>query len=204
MWGLSFSSDEVVTHNKMSSLPSQNDYSIRCREVPLSDQVELFLRSIGNFPESSSDVCLHLSANAKVFLEVKLNEAKESHIEPLTTQEETSNDSPNVLTTMSSPNLSFGSLDFPCLFPEGNLTSVCGDVVDIHGFDCNSANVHLSCENLDDDLHMKFFQGSTNISCIHVLVDNQMVISYLHVCMKLLICYLFGNKCFILLPLLLH
>ncbi|KAF2309889.1 hypothetical protein GH714_005501 [Hevea brasiliensis] len=138
--------------------------------------VELLLRSTGNVPELSSDVCLHLSANAKAFLEVKLNENKEAHTEPIMTPEETLSDSSDILTMISSTGFFSGSLDFTCLFPEGNLTSVCGDVVDIHGFDCNSAaNAHLSCERLDDGLHMKFFQESTNISCIHVLVDDQMV-----------------------------
>ncbi|XP_021647982.2 CST complex subunit CTC1 isoform X2 [Hevea brasiliensis] len=176
MWSLSFSSDEGVTNNKSSNLPSQSDSSISCREFPIRDQVELLLRSTGNVPELSSDVCLHLSANAKAFLEVKLNENKEAHTEPIMTPEETLSDSSDILTMISSTGFFSGSLDFTCLFPEGNLTSVCGDVVDIHGFDCNSAaNAHLSCERLDDGLHMKFFQESTNISCIHVLVDDQMV-----------------------------
>lgn len=172
LWSLSFSSGEAVINDESSDDPSRDDSS----GVLIRDQVELLLT--GNASESCSDVYLHLPTNAGSLLEVELKEMKGGLIKPVMTPVETSNSSPHILTTMSVYEHSSGSPDASCLFPEGNFISVVGHVVAIHGFDCNSANVHSSCESLGDILRMRFFQGVTSNSCVHVSVDNQMVITY--------------------------
>ncbi|XP_015575646.2 CST complex subunit CTC1 isoform X1 [Ricinus communis] len=168
LWSLFFSSDEVIRNNRSSSDASQGDSSSSSRESLRRFQVEPLLRVTDKSPESCSDVFLYLAANAMWFFDIKLNARKGADTDPPTAPEETSNYS------ISSSSLSYGSLDYT-VFPEGNLTSVHGDVVAIHGFDDNSADISLSCNRLGDVLDMRFSQGKTSGSCIHVLVDNQVV-----------------------------
>ncbi|EEF52463.1 conserved hypothetical protein [Ricinus communis] len=168
LWSLFFSSDEVIRNNRSSSDASQGDSSSSSRESLRRFQVEPLLRVTDKSPESCSDVFLYLAVNAMWFFDIKLNARKGADTDPPTAPEETSNYS------ISSSSLSYGSLDYT-VFPEGNLTSVHGDVVAIHGFDDNSADISLSCNRLGDVLDMRFSQGKTSGSCIHVLVDNQVV-----------------------------
>ncbi|XP_050236742.1 CST complex subunit CTC1 [Mercurialis annua] len=156
MWSISFLSDDVATDNRLVNDPLLDNLSFSSGGCLKRVQVESLLRVTDNPPESCSDVCLHLAANALLFFDVKLN------------------DSSDFLTTVSSSSFPSGSLDYSSLLPEGNLTSVRGDVIAIHGFDYTSANASLSRKSLDDDLNMRFFQERTRMS-IHVLVDNQMV-----------------------------
>ncbi|XP_065847135.1 CST complex subunit CTC1 isoform X2 [Euphorbia lathyris] len=174
MWNLSFSSEEEATYNGSTHDSSQDDSFLSCRENPIKDKVEVHLRSMGSSPKSSSDVCLHLSANAMVYLELKLNEIKETLLEAPMTPEQSYNDFHEVCLATSMSGFSSGSLDFSNLFPEGNLTSVQGSVVAIHSFDGHISNGHLSCEKFGDVPQMRFFQENKSCSCIHVLINNQM------------------------------
>lgn len=71
--------------------------------------------------------------------------------------------------------LSMVSTDCSCLFPEGNLSSLQGQVVSFYSMDHSSIDAHLSCESLGDILQTRFFQGVIRSFCIHVLVDHHIV-----------------------------
>lgn len=164
-WSLSFSSDDVTNDKSLHDAPP-GDSSLSNEEVLMKNQVELLLRrSTGNSPECS-DVQLHLSANIMHLFGLKLNKMKEGFM-PVVMPEEAFNGSPRSMTKMSA-----GS---SCVFPEGNLITVLGNVVAFHFLNSNLANAHSSCETISDIPHMGCFQGIPNSCCVHVLVDKQMV-----------------------------
>lgn len=185
MWNLSLCSEEEITHNGTSHDFSQDDSSLSFRDDLVKDKVELLLRPKENSLKFSTDVCLHLSASAMNFLEQKLNNIKETLFEAHVTPEQNFNDSREVRLATSLSGFSSGSFDFSYLFPEGNLTSVQGNVVAVHSFDGNPPNFRLSCEKFGDVPQMRFFQENMRCSCIHVLMNNQMVITYIDVYMEL-------------------
>ena len=167
-WSLSFSFDDVTNDKSLHDAPP-GDSSLSNEEVLMKNQVELLLRrSTGNSPECS-DVQLHLSANTMHLFAPKLNKMKEGFM-PVVMPEEAFNGSPHFMTKMSA-----GS---SCVFPEGNLITVLGNVVAFHFLNSNLANAHSSCETISDITHMGCFQGIPNSCCVHVLVDKQMVISF--------------------------
>ncbi|KAJ6404838.1 hypothetical protein OIU84_012918 [Salix udensis] len=164
-WSLSFSSDDVTNDKSLHDAPPGGS-SLSNEEVLMKNQVELLLRrSTGNSPECS-DVQLHLSANIMHLFGLKLNKMKEGFM-PVVMPEEAFNGSPHSMTKMSA-----GS---SCVFPEGNLITVLGNVVAFHFLNSNLDNAHSSCETISDIPHMGCFQGIPNSCCVHVLVDKQMV-----------------------------
>ncbi|XP_024952233.2 CST complex subunit CTC1 isoform X2 [Citrus sinensis] len=173
MWSLTFSTDEVVTYNRS---PSNGDSSFSSHEALAVDQVELLLHGLSDsYLGKSSDVHLFLSANAKDILKVKLKDLEEDFIKPSVGPDQTSNISSCTRTTLNVPGLSYGPLDSSFLVPEGNLISLHGDVVAVHGFDDSSVSEHLSGESLSDVLQFGFFQELGKTFCIHVLVDHKPV-----------------------------
>lgn len=196
MWSLTFSTDEVVTYNRS---PSNGDSSFSSHEALAVDKVELLLHGLSDsYLGKSSDVHLFLSANAKDILKVKLKDLEEDFIKPSVGPDQTSNISSCTRTTLNVPGLSYGPLDSSFLVPEGNLISLHGDVVAVHGFDDSSVSEHLSGESLSDVLQFGFFQELGKTFCIHVLVDHKPVIVYydiylsffLFYCMKIACSYL--------------
>lgn len=172
MWSLTFSSDEVVTHNRS---PSNDDSSFSSHEALAVDQVELLLQRLpDSYLGKSSDVHLFLTANAKDILKVNLKDLEEDFIKPSVGLDQTFNISSCTWTTLTVSGLSHGPLDSSFLFPEGNLISLHGDVVAVHGFDDSSVSENLSCESLSD-VHQFRFQELGKSFCIHVLVDHKPV-----------------------------
>lgn len=173
LWSLSFSSDDVTNDKSLDDAPP-GDSSLSNEEVLMKNQVELLLRrSTGNSPECS-DVQLHLSADVMHLLVLKLNKMKEGFM-PVVMPEEAFNGSPHFMTKMSASSTPFASSNSCCVFPEGNLISVLGNVVAFHFLNSNLANAHSSCETVSDIPHMGCFQGIPSSCCVHVLVDKQMV-----------------------------
>lgn len=185
MWSLTFSSDEVVPHNRP---PSNDDSSFSSHEALAVDQVEQLLqRHSESYLGKSSDVHLFLSANAKEILKVNLKDLEEELIKgPGQTS-----------TTLAVSGLSQGPLDSNFLFPEGNLISLHGDVVAVHDFDDSYVSEHLSCESLSDVLQFRFFQELGKSFCIHVLVDHKPVIVYYNIYFSIFLFYCMKIACLI-------
>ncbi|XP_031273380.1 CST complex subunit CTC1 isoform X2 [Pistacia vera] len=174
IWSLTYSSHEVLMNNKSLHDPSQKDSSFSSSKALAMDQTELLLERV--FACSlgcCSDVHLHLSANEMDMLKLNLKELEEDIIKPTVRPEETSNTSPCLWNAMTLSGLPSVPTDSNCLFPEGNLVSLRGDVVAVHGFDGNYADVDVYCERLCDAFRLRFFQELAN--CIHILVDDQLV-----------------------------
>ncbi|KAH7567364.1 hypothetical protein JRO89_XS07G0059000 [Xanthoceras sorbifolium] len=157
MWSLMFSSD-ILTDTTSSHDPSLDDSS---PEVLVVNQVELPLEVSGSSVRTCSDVHLHLSCDAMDILKVNLKELEDLY-KPSVCPEGTLN-------------MSSDLHDSSCLFPEGNLISLRGDVVAVHGLEHSSDNVFVSCKSLGDVLQLRSFQEEANRFCIHILVDHQPV-----------------------------
>lgn len=170
LWSLSFGSDGVCQNNSsVKCLPL--DDSLRNDEVLSGYHNEVLQMSHGNSSETSSDMSLCLSASELGLGELNLKELKESLIKPVVTPKEIPKISSCIRPVMTSPLLSTES---NCMFPEGNLISMCGHVVAVHGVEDNSVDPYLNCQNLRDPIGLRFLQRATS-SCIHVLVDHQIV-----------------------------
>ncbi|XP_044475168.1 CST complex subunit CTC1 isoform X4 [Mangifera indica] len=175
IWSLTYSSDEVLMNNKSSHDPSPKYSSFSSCKALAGDQIDFLLQRVAACSLGCcSDVHLHLSANAIDMLKLNLKKLEQDFIKPAVRSEEASNISPCSWNTvnMSVP-LSIPT-DSNCLFPEGNLVSLQGDVIALHAFDDNYDDVFVSCEELGDAFQLRFSQELPS-SCIHVLVDHQLV-----------------------------
>ncbi|KAM7280719.1 hypothetical protein ACFE04_007853 [Oxalis oulophora] len=124
-----------------------------------TNDVNLTLSS--NYSQStSSDICLHVPPNVLDLLSVTSEKLDESLIRPAFPLEETSSISQCIWPRMSMSNTN-------CIFPEGNLISLHGGIVAVHGLQSN-------CERFSDS-HFKFFPEVARNSCMHVLVENKIV-----------------------------
>ncbi|PRQ20115.1 putative CST complex subunit CTC1, plant protein [Rosa chinensis] len=170
LWSLSFGSDEIC----------QNNSSSKC--IPLDDSLisdkllsgyhnEVLQTSNENLSGTSSDMCLCLSASVLGLGELQLKELKESLIKPVVTPKDIPKISSCIRPVTTAPPLSTESNR---MFPEGNLISMRGHVVAVHSVEDNSVDPYLNSQNLRDPLELRFLQRTTS-SCIHVLVNNQIV-----------------------------
>ncbi|XVF74156.1 hypothetical protein PTKIN_Ptkin13bG0037500 [Pterospermum kingtungense] len=148
---LSFS-PEVPTTNK-----SLHDSSLCDDEVFTKDQI---LRVASD--SSVSDVHLHVSSSLTDLLEINTKEQGKGLNVPDPGLEEDCSLSSGIETIMTGNlDVNSGSLGYNCLFPEGNLTSLHGNVIDVHSFDLGSSDMRLSCEQ--------------TLCCIHVSMGHQTV-----------------------------
>lgn len=172
LWSLSFGSDAVCQNNSsVKCLPL--DDSLRNDDILSGYHNEVLLQmSHGNSSETSSDMSLCLSASELGLGELNLKELKESLIKLVVTPKEIPKIPSCIRPVMRSSPLSTES---NCMFPEGNLISMCGYVVAVHSFEDNSVDPYLNCQNLRDPIGLRFLRRATS-SCIHVLVDHQIVI----------------------------
>ncbi|KAI9200887.1 hypothetical protein LWI28_014534 [Acer negundo] len=161
MWSLMFSSDSL-TDNRSSHDPSQDDFSSGDNDILVLNQVVLPLMVSGSSVATCSDVNLHLSRHAMDILKINLKDLEEDFSKPSVSPEGTAN-------------MSSDLHDSKCLFPEGNLISLRGDVVAVHGFDHSCDNVFVSCKSHGDVLQLRSFQELASSFCIHILVDHQPV-----------------------------
>ncbi|OMO74877.1 CST complex subunit CTC1-like protein [Corchorus olitorius] len=164
---LSFS-PEVLTTDKSLHYPSLGDSSLCDDEVLKEDQV---LRVACD--SSVSDVHLHFSSSLTGLLDINTKELGKDLNVPHANLEN-SRFSSGIETMMTACVMSSDLPGSNCLFPEGNLTSLCGDVITIHSFDRGSTNVHSSCEGVGELPHFGFSDG-TNSCCIHVSMARQTV-----------------------------
>ncbi|KAJ1404673.1 putative CST complex subunit CTC1 isoform X1 [Sesbania bispinosa] len=168
IWSLSFISDEVLFNYKPLYTSAKDALSPTIDRVFPKDQIEqLMLRSNND----SSDVCLYLPVNLTDLLEDNIMESENSQIQ-YAVSEESANIS--LSTVVARATFCSRSQSSNCLFPEGNLISLEGNVVDIHDIGssfCNSCSSDASLEALQ----MKGLVGTRRSFCIHVLVHNHIV-----------------------------
>ncbi|XP_059453022.1 CST complex subunit CTC1 isoform X2 [Corylus avellana] len=150
-WSLSYASNEDLRNSNSSHHPILDDSSFRNNEVLSEDQIELLQVSTENSARTCLDVHLCLPAPVIGLLEVNLEGLGEGLVKPVVIPKDISNAS-----------LPMGSPDCNRLFPEGNLSSLRGQVVAVHGIDDSSIDAHLSHKSLGD-------------VCILVLVDDRSV-----------------------------
>ncbi|XP_015884731.3 CST complex subunit CTC1 isoform X3 [Ziziphus jujuba] len=170
LWSLSFVSDEVLKNCiSTNCLPSVGP---SCIGDELLCNTEVFHKMFNdNSLETHSDVSLFLPINIINIIKPSIKEMDENII-PAVTPEGIAEVSPSSGTVVPFP------LFLPkskCLLPEGNLKSLRGNVLAVHGVDHNSVDATLSCQNLAYSLQSRFFHGFASSSCIHILVDNQIV-----------------------------
>ncbi|KAK4284024.1 hypothetical protein QN277_000912 [Acacia crassicarpa] len=148
LWSLSFLSEEDPSNNGV------------------------FLKD-GNASGIYSDVCLYIPANLKDLLQYNFMGSKGQGQASATLDE----------IVISSPTTEAATPSFPkssdclissCLFPEGNLTSLQGFIIDCHGVGSSTSNSCLSYTGLSA-LQLKGSVGAGNGLCIHVSVDRHMV-----------------------------
>jgi hypothetical protein len=163
-WSLSYASDEVLRNSNSSHHPILDDSSFRNNEVLSEDQIELLQVSPENSARTCLDVHLCLPADVIGHLEANLEGLEEGLVKPYVIPKEISNAS-----------LPMGPPDCNRLFPAGNLSSLRGHVIAVHGIDDSSIGAHLSHESLGDGLQSRSFQETIRSFCIHVLVDDHHV-----------------------------
>ncbi|XP_022768824.1 CST complex subunit CTC1 isoform X2 [Durio zibethinus] len=168
-------SPEFLTTDK-----SLHDSSLCDDEVFTKDQV---LRVASD--SSVSDVHLHVSSSLTGFREINTKELGKGLNVPGANLGENSSLSPGIETIIVA-NLeeNSGSLGYNCLFPEGNLTSLCGDVIAVHRFDQGSSDMRSSSEDFADLPHFGF-SNRTYRFCIHVSVGHQTVRIFGSLCQNL-------------------
>lgn len=164
MWSLSYAFDEVFPDSNSSDRLVFSSTSFSNNEALSKNKLEHLQVFTENSPNTCSDVHIIFPANVRDFLEANLEGLEDGLVKPIVPPKEITNDY-----------LSMVSTDCSCLFPEGNLSSLRGQVVSFYSMDHSSIDAHLSCESPSDILQTRFFQGVIRSFCIHVLVDHHIV-----------------------------
>ncbi|KAI4353113.1 hypothetical protein L6164_002085 [Bauhinia variegata] len=173
-WSLSYASDEVL-HYKSSSASAQYSFSSFIKGDLSKDQIEqLFLRSSVDPSGVPSDVCLYLPSSITAFFEDDMKQSEHVKSQPSALREVGANFSLRNVTAKSGPTVSSQSLCSNYLFPEGNLISLHGKVVDVHNVGLSFSNSCSNCAGLDA-FQLKGSKGAKSSFCIHVLVDQHTV-----------------------------
>ncbi|RDX60098.1 CST complex subunit CTC1, partial [Mucuna pruriens] len=163
IWSLSFVYDENLSDQSEYTSAKDSLSAIIDGALPKDQIKQLLLRSNDEPSGVCSDVCLYLPVNLAGALEDNIMELEDSQ----SLQFAISEDNANV-------SLSTGFQRSNSLFPEGNLISVSGNVVDIHEFGSGFFNSCSSGANLDA-LQLKGPIGTRSSFCIHVLVHHHIV-----------------------------
>lgn len=177
IWSLSFISDEVLFNYKSVPTSAKDSLFPTIDAVLPKDKIEqLLLRSNDNFSGVCSDVCLYLPVSHTGLLEDNITESEDSQIQQFRVSEERGDTLLSSGTVVARPKFCPGSQNSNCLFPEGNLISLEGNVVDIHDI---SSSINNSCSSGAslEPLQMKGFVGVRSSFCIHVLVYHHIVTS---------------------------
>ncbi|KAK7243336.1 hypothetical protein RIF29_38129 [Crotalaria pallida] len=175
IWSLSFISNEVVlNHKSMYSSEKDSLYPSTDEALP-KDQIEqLLLKSNIDYSGVCSDVCLYLPASFTGLLEDNVMESKDSQSHQFSISEESANIALSNGTVLGRPTLCSGHQMSNCLFPEGNLISLEGNVVEVHDIGSSFSNLCASGASLDA-LRLKGLVGTRSSFCIHVLVHHYIV-----------------------------
>ncbi|XP_020206690.1 CST complex subunit CTC1 isoform X2 [Cajanus cajan] len=170
IWSLSFIYDENLSDYLSKYTTAKDSLSPTTDGVLPKDQ-NLLTRSNGEPSGVCSDVCLYLPINLAVVLEGNNMESEDCQNLQSAIPEDSANLSSGTGTVLFQPNSCFGSQRSNSLFPEGNLITLEGNVVDIHEIGSGFFNSCSSSANLDA-LNLKGLNGTRSSFCIHVLVHN--------------------------------
>ncbi|MED6208091.1 hypothetical protein PIB30_041729 [Stylosanthes scabra] len=139
------------------------------------EQIEGFLlRSNVDSPNVTADVCLYLPANLTGLRDDNIIESECRERHKYAVAEESANVSLGPGIIAGRTNLCFGSQNSNFLFPEGNLISLEGDVVDMHDVGFNLRNACSNAARLDS-FQLKGLTRNRKSLCIHVLANNHIV-----------------------------
>ncbi|XP_057737739.1 CST complex subunit CTC1 isoform X2 [Arachis stenosperma] len=159
----------------ISFISGKDSVSPSADVILTKEQIEGFLlRSNVDSPDVSSDVCLYLPVNLTDLLDVNIIESEYSEMHKYAVSEESANVSVGPGIVAGRTNLCCGSQNSNFVFPEGNLISLEGDVVDIHDIGSSLSNACSSAASLDS-LQLKGLIQNRKSLCIHVLVHKHMV-----------------------------
>nr|XP_004511201.1 CST complex subunit CTC1 isoform X2 [Cicer arietinum] len=175
IWSLAFIFDDVLFNYKSVYTSAEDSSPPVIHGAVPKDQIEQQLRSSnGDSSGVCSDVCIYLPVNLTGLLEDNIMESEDGQIQKFATSEHSANICFNIGTVVDWPNFCSGPRSSHCLFPEGKLISLKGNVVDIHDLTssyCSSCSSGLSL----DALQMKVLVGTKGSFCIHVLVHHSIV-----------------------------
>ncbi|XP_052733915.1 CST complex subunit CTC1 isoform X2 [Vigna angularis] len=173
IWSLSFIYDENLSDH-LSEYTSAKDSLSPSADGVSSNHQKLLRRSNSEPSSVSSDVCLYLPISLADVFEDNVMELEDSQSLQSVISEDSANLSLGTGTSEDRPKSCFGTQRSNSLFPEGNLMSLEGNVIEIHktgsGFfsSCSSgANV--------DSLQLTGLVGTRSNFCIHVLVHHHIV-----------------------------
>ncbi|MED6146720.1 hypothetical protein PIB30_037260 [Stylosanthes scabra] len=139
------------------------------------EQIEgFFLRSNVDSPNVTSDVCLYLPVNLTSLQDDNIieSECRERHKYALSEESANVSLGPGIIAGRT--NLCCGSQNSNFLFPEGNLISLEGDVVDMHDIGFSLRNACSNAASLDT-FQLKGLTQNRKSLCIHVLANNHIV-----------------------------
>lgn len=175
IWSLSLVSDEVLLNYKSVYTSSKESLSPRIDGVLRKEQIEqLLLKSNVDYSGICSDVCLYVPVNLTDLLEDNIMESEDSQSQQLAISEETANIPLSNGTVAARLTLCSGPQSSNYLFPEGNLISLEGNVVDIHDIGSSFSNLCSSGASVGA-LRLKGLVGTRSGFCIHVLVHHHIV-----------------------------
>ncbi|CAJ2657030.1 unnamed protein product [Trifolium pratense] len=178
IWSLALICDDVHFNNKSVYASVEGSSPHATDGVMPKVQIEQqLLSSNDDSPGFCSDVCLYLPVNLTGLLEDNIMESEVGQIQKFATSEQNANICFNIGTALAWPNFFSGPQSSNCLFPEGKLISLKGNVVDIHDLTSSLCN-SCSSESSLDVLQMKGLVGTRGSFCIHVSVDNNIVNIY--------------------------
>ncbi|XP_014491983.1 CST complex subunit CTC1 isoform X1 [Vigna radiata var. radiata] len=173
IWSLSFIYDENLSDH-LSEYTSAKDSLSPSADGVSSNHQKLLPRSNSEPSSVNSDVCLYLPISFADVFEDNVIELEDSRSLQSVISEDSANLSLGTGTSEDRPKSCFRTQRSNSLFPEGNLMSLEGNVIEIHktgsGFfsSCSSgANV--------DSLQLTGLVGTRSNFCIHVLVHHHIV-----------------------------
>lgn len=167
MWSFSFSSNQVCPIDNICDLPKSVDPTDETFDKSCFKNEQLFPIHNCEFPQTQSDVIVHLSNDDLEFLKDNLKRMDVSPIKPFGSLKEITNFScSNETTKLLQPPV-YSACDYK--LPEGNLISLQAEVLSVHNCRSNA----ISCLG-NDSRRGKIFEAAKHV-CIHILVDHHSV-----------------------------
>ncbi|KAH1238336.1 CST complex subunit CTC1 [Glycine max] len=173
IWSLSFIYDENLS-DYLSEYTSEKDSLSSTIDEVLPKDKKILPRSNGEPSGVCSDVCLYLPISLADVLEDNIMESKDSQRLHFAISKDSANLSLGTAAVVARPKSCFGTQRSSSLFPEGNLMSLEGNVVDIHEI-CSGFNNSCSNGANLDALQLKGLIGTRSSFCIHVSVHHHIV-----------------------------
>ncbi|KAK7405405.1 hypothetical protein VNO78_06677 [Psophocarpus tetragonolobus] len=173
IWSLSFIYDENLS-DYLSEYTSAKDSLSPPIDGVLPEEQKLLPRSNDEPSRVFSDVCLYLPINLADVLEDNIMDLEDTQSMQFSISVDSANLSLDTGTAVGRHKSCFGTLRSNNLFPEGNLMSLEGNVINIHEIGSDSFNSCSSGANLDA-LQLKGLTGTRSSFCIHVLVHHHIV-----------------------------